>query len=121
LTDINIYAIDLGGDLFLLENRLSFNSDVSFARNTFTSTRLTVDDNNNPDSFFDNRFVAAADEEPDRRSTNAYIFRMGATYTISASHSLIASANYSSIKNRLTSAENFPDDRILQLRYIFRF
>ncbi|HMB97512.1 MAG TPA: hypothetical protein VKM36_03455 [Balneolaceae bacterium] len=121
LTDINIYAIDLGADLFLLENRLSFNSDVSFARNTFTSTRLTVDDNNNPVSFFDNRFVAAADEEADRRSTNAYIFRMGATYTISASHSLIASANYSSIKNRLTSAENFPDDRILQLRYIFRF
>lgn len=121
LTDIDIYAIDLGADLFLLENRLSFNSDVSFARNTFTSTRLIVDDNNNPDSFFDNRFVAATDEEPDRRSTNAYIFRMSATYTISASHSLIASANYSSIKNRLTSAENFPDDRILQLRYIFRF
>ena len=121
LTDIDIYAIDLGADLFLLENRLSFNSDVSFARNTFTSARLIVDDNNNPASFFDNRFVAAVDEDPDRRSTNAYIFRVRATYNLSASHSLIASANYSSIKNRLTSTENFPDDRILQLRYIFRF
>jgi len=121
LTDIDIYAIDLGADLFLLENRLSFNSDVSFARNTFTSARLIVDDNNNPDSFFDNRFVAAVDGDPDRRSTNAYIFRVRATYNLSASHSLIASANYSSIQNRLTSTENFPDDRILQLRYIFRF
>lgn len=121
LTDIDIYAIDLGADLFLLENRLSLNSDISFARNTFTSTRLTVDDNKNPDSFFDNRFVAAADEDPERRSTNAYIFRIGATYTISASHSLIATANYSSIKNRLSSPGNFSDDRILQLRYIFRF
>ncbi|MGF1671502.1 MAG: hypothetical protein ACFCU6_13715, partial [Balneolaceae bacterium] len=121
LTDIDIYAIDLGADLFLLENRLSLNSDFSFARNTFTSTRLIVDDNDNPESFFDNRFVAAEDEEPARRSTNAYIFRVGASYDITANHSLIASVNYTSITNRLSSADFFPDDRILQLRYIFRF
>jgi len=121
LTDIEIYAIDLGGDLFLLENRLSLNSDISFARNTFTSTRLTVDDNNNPDTFFDNRFVPAEDEDPTRRSTNSYIFRIGATYNISASHSVLATANYSSVKNRLSTPENFSDDRILQFRYIFRF
>lgn len=121
LTDIDIYAIDLGGDLFLLDNKMSINADVSFARNTFTSTQLVVDDNNTPDNFFDNRFVAADDQDPARRSTNAYIFRIGTGYDITPSHSIIASANYTSVDNRLSTPENFSDDRILQLRYIFRF
>ncbi len=121
LTDINIYAIDLGGDLFLFDNNLSVNADLSFARNTFTSVPLVVDDNNTPDNFFDNIFTAADDQDPSRSSTNAYIFRIGASYDISSSHSIIGSANYTSVENRLSTPGNFSDDRILQLRYIFRF
>ncbi|MEX0648448.1 MAG: hypothetical protein WEA56_03590 [Balneolaceae bacterium] len=119
LNHMEINAFNVGGDVFLAQNKLAVNADFSIARNNYENIPLIIEDNNS-DNFFDNRFVPSS-EESESRSTNAYTFRMGATYDIMAGHTLAAYVNYTSMQNRYIAADIYPDDRILQLRYIFRF
>jgi hypothetical protein len=121
LSDVSIHGVDAGIEAFLFDSRLSLNTDFIYTRNRFSSLSLAVKDNNNPESFTDNYYVKADDSERMRRYTNSFIIRFGAQYDITRNHALMAMMNYTNNRDTLGNLASLTNDRILQLRYIFRF
>lgn len=121
LSDVRINGVNFGLETFLLENRLSVNTDLIYTQNRFSSLPLEVSDNNNPDSTSDNYYTPADDTERSRRHTNSFIVRLGAQYDFTINHGLIATVNYTNNKDPLGNLATLANDRILQLRYLFRF
>jgi hypothetical protein len=124
LSDLNRFKINsfnVGGDVFLMDDKLILNGDISIAFNRLRTIPLVVNDNGNPNDTSDNYFESAGALSASVRHTNAYIFRIGAQYDINANHALMGTINYSNLVNPLNRSESFNNDRILQLRYILRF
>ena len=121
LNRFKINSINLGGDVFLMDGKLTLNGDLSMAFNRLRTIPLVVNDNGNPNDTSDNYFESAGPSNASVRHTNATIFRFGAQYDINANHALMGTINYSNLVNPLNSSESFNNDRILQLRYILRF
>jgi hypothetical protein len=121
LSDVRISGVDIGAEALLLGNRLTLNTDMIYTRNRFQSLELQVNDNNNPGSFSDNYYVAANESERTRRYTNSLIVRMGAQYDLTENHAFLATVNYTANRDTYGNLGTLPNDRILQLRYIFRF
>ncbi|MEX1011038.1 MAG: hypothetical protein WDZ29_03160 [Balneolaceae bacterium] len=121
LSDVKIHGFDLGAETFLMENKLTLNGELAFTRNRFSSLSLVVNDNNNPDFTGDNYYVPADESERSRRHTNAFIIRVNAQYDFTTNHALLASANLTNVSDPLGNLGAMPNDRILHLRYIFRF
>lgn len=120
--EAKIHAFSIGGDLYLMDNSLVLNGDLSFARNSFSNTPLVIDDNGTPQTFFDNRFVPGSPQSGFQRSSNTRSVRLSATYDFYSNHELEAFLNYTNLKNRLTTVgSSFVNDRILQVRYRYRF
>ncbi len=121
LSDVRISGVDIGGEMLLFENRLTLNTDLIYTRNRFRSLALNVNDNDNPQSFSDNYYVPADESERSRRYTNSFIVRIGAQYDFTENHGLLATLNYTANRDTFGNIGSLPSDRILQLRYIFRF
>jgi hypothetical protein len=121
LSDVRISGVDLGAEMLLFDNRMTLNTDFIYTRNRFQSLALIVNDNDNPQTFSDNYYVPADESERSRRYTNSFIIRMGAQYDFTESHALLASLNYTANRDSFGNIGTLPNDRILQLRYIFRF
>lgn len=121
LSDVRIHGVNFGVETFLLENRLSLNTDLIYTQNRFRSLSLEVSDNDNPDSATDNYYVPASDSERSRRHTNSFIIRLGAQYDFTRNHGLVAMINYTNNRDPLGTLASLANDRILQLRYLFSF
>jgi len=121
LSDVKISGINAGVEALLFENRLSLNTDLIYTRNRFSSLSLDVSDNDNPESFSDNYYVPGDESERDRRHTNSFIIRLSAQYDITRNHGLMATVNYTNNRDPLGNLASMHNDRILQLRYLFRF
>jgi hypothetical protein len=121
LSDVRINGVDAGVEALLFSNRLSLNTDLIYTGNRFSSLSLEVSDNDNPESFSDNYYVPGDESERDRRHTNSFIIRLSAQYDITSNHGLMATVNYTNNRDPLGNLASVYNDRILQLRYLFRF
>ncbi len=119
--EAKIHAVTAGGDWFLLDNNLILNGDLSIASNLFRNRNLIINDNNTPEIFFDNTYEADTQNPAVERSTRVYSLRISAAYDFLNDHTVEAFLNITNLQNRLDNGVYLPNDRILQMRYRFRF
>jgi hypothetical protein len=118
---INILGFYGGGEVRMLENKLILNGRLAFTKNESTSRALKVVDNPNTDELNDNpqdNYYVLSDD-PSGISTNnfnTYVLQSGARYNFDDHHSLVFDANFTNV-----GGANNANDRIVQLRYVYRF
>ncbi|MCG8374241.1 MAG: hypothetical protein MI700_11930 [Balneolales bacterium] len=111
--EIDIFGMYAGGSYFLLDGKLNINGRLAFTSNTSTSRVLEVL-NNEDDSFLNDYYVLS-----NERTTNDFatvVLLAGAEYTLAENHSLIFDSNFTNV-----TGSNSINDRVVQLRYIYRF
>ena len=111
--DLTIFGTYLGGSYILLEGKLHINTRVAFTSNTTTSRLLTVQ-NGEDDSYLNDYYALSEEETISEFST--FVILAGAEYKFAENHSLVFNSNFTSV-----SGNNALNDRIVQLRYIYRF
>lgn len=123
LSESDIFGVNVGGTLFLMDDQLQVNGTLAFTNNNITSTQLAINDNGTPnsnDDFYEAAVDAQGNDVIDRFKTNLYIFRAGAQYTLSENHAFVVDMNFTNVNDQLGSI-NSSNDRILQARYIYSF
>ncbi len=120
LNSVKIHSINTGLDWAFLDQKLILNSMVSFLRSRFVNTPLVREEGVDLQSSRDDFFIPDF-ENINRRLSNSYILRFGAEYLISNRGVINFLFNYSIIDNRSNIFGNFPNDRIMQLSYAYRF
>jgi len=124
LTDINIFGVLIGGNIYLLDDRLNLSGNFAFTSNITESTPLEIDDNGTPSDSGDDLFQPGTDESGNRiveeTRNNLYIFRAGAQYNLSSNHAFLVNFNFTNVANQLSGVSP-PNDHMLQARYIYRF
>ncbi len=121
LSQVRIDGMNIGVESLFFDRQLSLTTDLIFTRNRFSSLPLEIDDNDNPDSSFDNFFRAGDPSELNLRHTNSFVIRLGAQYDFFTNHALMGSLNYTNNRDPLGSLASLANDRILEFRYLFRF
>ena len=113
-SDINIAGFYVGGNYRLLENRLSVNGRLAITGNNISNRPLLVEDYNDPTTIRDDYYVLG--NTVDENNFQTYVLQAGAQFDIDENHGLIFDANLTNVSGR-----NNANDRIVQLRYVFRF
>lgn len=111
--DIDIFGMYAGGAYLLMDGKLSLTSRVAFTKNNSKVRSLTVQ--NGEDSNFYNDYYALSDNS-NKSTFGTYVFIAGAEYKIDKNHSLLFDSNFTNV-----TGSNSINDRVVQLRYIFRF
>lgn len=119
LTDIQIIGLNVGGQYFLMDNKLRLNMSLAFTKNRTDSHSLTTDSNGTPQLTFDDYYKKSSSASVSR--SNSYIVGGGARYNLNTHHSFVVNFRYSNVRNTLSSSRTFPNDHLMQLRYIFNF
>lgn len=120
-SDIKILGFYGGGEVRLLENKLFISGRLAITQNESTSRALKVVDSPNWDVLNDNpqdNYYVLSDD-PANISTNnfnTFVIQSGARYNFDDQHSLIFDANLTNV-----GGANRANDRIVQLRYMYRF
>lgn len=117
LTDIQIRGINVGGSMFLLDDKLNLDAALAYTANSSESTPLLVNANGTDeanDDYYEPNATGSVTE------SNSYIISSGARYNLNSSHSFLLNFRYSNISNTLSSTA-IPDDHLLQFRYIYNF
>ncbi len=119
LGSINILGFNIGGSVFLWDNRL--NLDVAFAltQNEVQIIPLGINNNGTPDEPADDYYTANTALKT-VRDTQSFVFSASARFNITPRHAILL---YSRMSNITGSDEslNLPNDHLLQARYIFSF
>ncbi|MDZ7683473.1 MAG: hypothetical protein U5J63_17620 [Fodinibius sp.] len=119
LTEIHILGGTIGGELFLMDNKLSLNASLAFTKNRSESNGLFTNTNDTPEQSADDYY------QPGNTTTvtesNSYIVNVGGRYNLSQRHAFVLDFRYSNVRNMLATSRTFPDDHLLQARYIFKF
>ena len=122
-SESDIFGINLGGSLFLLDEKLNLNANLAFTRNNFESGNIVINENGTPNDTSDDFFAPETDGSGNRVITrtqsNLYILRGGARYNITNHHSVILDLNFTNVRERLGDIDP-SNDRILLARYIYR-
>lgn len=125
--DIDIFGIFAGASYFLFDGKLNVNGRLAFTSNVTRNRQLQfvdqqyVDEQNagvvspSLDNNFLNDFYRLSDIET-RRDFSTYVLIAGAEYRFNDQHSLIFDGNITNV-----SGVNTLNDRIIQLRYTYRF
>lgn len=118
---INILGFYGGGEVRLLENKLFLNGRLAFTKNESNSRALKVVDNPNTDELNDNPLDNYYELRDDAagisiNNFNTYVLQSGARYNFDDHHSLVFDANFTNV-----GGANNANDRIVQLRYVYRF
>lgn len=122
LTDIRILGANIGGELFLFDDKLSLDMSFALTKNRTEITTLITDDNDTPQEPSDDYYKPASGSDGLSVSeSNSFIIDTGAQYNLNANHSFLLNFRYSNVQNTLTSSRAFPNDHLLQARYIFNF
>lgn len=122
LTDIQILGANIGGEMFLFDDQLSLDVSLAVTKNRTEITTLITDDNDTPQEPSDDYYKPASGSDALSVSeSNSFIIGTGAQYNLNANHSFLVNFRYSNVQNTLSSARAFPNDHLLQARYIFNF
>lgn len=113
-SDINIAGFYVGGNYRLLDNRLSVNGRLAVTGNNIASRQLLIRDYNDPSTPKDDYYVLGNNVSENNFKT--YVLQAGAQFDIDENQGLIFDANLTNVTGRGNA-----NDRIVQLRYVFRF
>lgn len=119
LAKVSILGVNVGASYFLFDEKLNLFADLALTTNSVESTGLAVNENGTPDNLLDDYFEA----DPTNKSfseQNTYIVRGGATYNFNQNHSLLFDASFTNVSVK-TAGVVIPNDRVVQLRYVYRF
>ncbi|MDZ7716224.1 MAG: hypothetical protein U5J95_08445 [Balneolaceae bacterium] len=119
LTDINIVGVNLGGSMYFMEDKLNVNAALAFTKNTTETISLGVDDNGTPNDPSDDIYEESTNA-PVKAKSNSFIFSAGARYDLDENHAFLANMRFTNVSSP-TQGLLTPNDRILQIRYIFSF
>lgn len=111
--DIDIFGMYAGGSYFLLDGSLIVNGRVAFTSNTSKSRTLEIQ-NSDDDDFLNDYYTLSANTTTSDFGT--YVLLASAEYKIDNNHSFLFDSNFTNV-----SGANTFNDRVVQLRYIFRF
>ncbi len=111
--DINIFGMYAGGTYFMLDGKLTLTSRLAFTSNRSKTRTLSIE--NGEDSNFFNDYYVLSDT---RNISNfgTYVLLAGAEYRLDNNHSFLFDSNFTNV-----SGANSINDRVVQLRYIYRF
>ena len=119
LTDIQIVGATMGGEFFLMDNDLSINASVAFTKNRSETTGLLTNNNGTSEQTVDDYYQPG--DSSSRSQSNSYIISAGGRYDLSQRHAFVLDFRYSNVRNTLSTSRTFPNDHLLQARYIFNF
>ncbi|GAB5410201.1 MAG: hypothetical protein BalsKO_25660 [Balneolaceae bacterium] len=111
--DIDIFGMYAGGSYFLLDGKLALNSRLAFTSNKSRTRTLSVA--NGEDANFLNDYYVLSDTR-NVSTFGTYVFIAGAEYKLDNNHSFLFDSNFTNV-----SGSNSINDRVVQLRYIYRF
>jgi hypothetical protein len=117
LADFDIFGFSLGGTAFLLDDQLELSGSLAYTRNAQTSTPLAVDRNDEA-NVYDNFYYPNSAAQISQES-NTYMFNANARYQLADRHALLARAHFTNVVAR--DSRTLPNDRMVELRYIFDF
>ena len=123
LSDVDIFGFNIGGSLFLMDEKLNIDTNLAFTRNEISSTTLAISDNGTADArddIYQPQTDGSGNPVTERTKNHLVVIRTGAQYNLNANHAFMLNFNYTNIANQLSSI-NPPNDHRLQARYIFRF
>jgi hypothetical protein len=118
LTDILIRGANVGGTVFLMDDKLNVDASIALTANRTESTPLVINANGTPSESSDDYYEPAASGTVNE--SNSFIISTGARYNLNANHSFLLNFRYSNISNTISSVA-IPDDHLLQFRYIYNF
>lgn len=119
LNSIQIGGLNLGGSVFLLDDKLNIDASVSLVRSSSEFMNLTIDENETPADFKDD-YYKLDESSSSATGSDSYMVSTGVRYDINKSHAFLANMRLTNIISN-QPGEQFPNDRILQARYVFRF
>lgn len=111
---VRITGLYAGGNYRLLEDKFSVNGRLAFTNNKVDSRSLDINENGTSEDPKDDYYEFSALTDSDRFQT--YVIQLGARYDFDQYHALLFDANLTNV-----SGGNQANDRIVQLRYLFRF
>lgn len=110
---IEIIGVTAGATYFMFDGALRINGRVAFTSNTSKSRTLEIQ-NSQDESFLNDYYSLSATRN--LSEFNTYVFLAGAEYKLGKNHSLVFDSNFTNV-----SGSNGLNDRLAQLRYIYRF
>ncbi|MBD3617522.1 MAG: hypothetical protein HUJ22_13230 [Gracilimonas sp.] len=111
---INIAGFYAGGNYSFMDNRLSVNGRLAITGNRIQNRELLIRDFSDPNTQKDDYYELGSDVDKNKFQT--YVIQAGARFDIDDYHALIFDANLTNV-----SGGGRANDRIVQLRYVFRF
>tara|TARA_R110002096_G_scaffold303080_6_gene498062 strand:+ start:4289 stop:7024 length:2736 start_codon:yes stop_codon:yes gene_type:complete len=114
-SDFKIFGIYAGGSYFLLESKLNINARIAATNNRSKSRSLIVDPISQADGDANNDYFIL-DDTSTKNNYGTYVLQTGAQYNVNEYHSFLFDANLTNV-----SGIGNTNDRIVQLRYIFKF
>lgn len=119
LAKVSIIGVNVGASYFLLNEKLNLFTDFAITANTVESMGLGINDNNSPNNFLDDFYFKDASNYS-KSEQNTFILRGGATYNFNQHHALLFDASFTNVSVKNAGAV-IPNDRVVQLRYVYRF
>ncbi len=114
-TDIKIFGMYASGSYFLLENKLNVNARLALTKNNTKVKTLIVDPTSQEDPNRAKHYYILTGA-PIENQYSTYVIQAGAQYNLNDYHSFLVDANLTNV-----SGVGNTNDRIIQLRYIFKF
>lgn len=102
-----------GGDYFLLDNKLNLNGRLAFTSNETASRPVEIAGDEDDEPLNDYFILGAGRQQSD---FGTYVLQAGARYDFDSNHSLLFESSFTNVSG--SAQEN---DRLVQLRYIYRF
>ncbi|MFV1882921.1 MAG: hypothetical protein ACMZ7B_00305 [Balneola sp.] len=111
--DIDIFGMYAGGSYFMLDGKLILTSRLAFTSNDSKTRSLSIA-NGEDSNFFNDYYILSAEQNASNFGT--YVFIAGAEYRLDNNHSFLFDSNFTNV-----TGVNSINDRVIQLRYIYRF
>ena len=112
--EIRIAGLYAGGNYRFMENQLSLNGRLAFTNNKVRSRDLEINENGTTEDPKDDYYEFGSVTETNAFQT--YVVQLGVRYDFDQYHAVLFDANLTNI-----SGGSQANDRIIQLRYLFRF
>lgn len=119
LSDIHIFGVNLGGSMYFLEDKLNINAALALMNNTTETASLDIDENGTLNDSSDDIYIQSAGSS-NKSKSNSFIVSAGARYDLKENHAFLATMRFTNVSSP-TDGFQTPNDRILQVRYIFSF
>ncbi|WP_445665353.1 hypothetical protein [Fodinibius sp. AD559] len=121
LSDVKILGANVGGSLFLFDDKLNIEMSLAFTQNRSESIPLVISNNDTPQLLFDDYYIPGPSANGLVTESNSFMINTRTRYNLSERHSFLLDFKYSNVRNVLSSSITYPNDHLLQLRYIFNF